>query len=36
MEALIVIAGLAWLTLAAIRFGADTRPRLDDRPRRAI
>lgn len=36
MEALIVIAGLTWLALAALRFGADSRPRLDDRPHRAI
>jgi hypothetical protein len=36
MEALILIAGLTWLALAALRFGADTRPRLDDRPRRSI
>lgn len=36
MEALFLIAGLAWLGLAAYYRGTDSRPHLDDEPRRAI
>jgi hypothetical protein len=32
----VVVFGLALLGLAATRYGADTRPRLSDEPRRAI
>ena len=36
MELLIVILGLAGFAAAAGFWGADTRPRLDDEPHRAI
>jgi hypothetical protein len=36
MELFILIAGLAALGLAAARYGADSRPRLGDEPRRAL
>lgn len=36
MEALLVAIPLIGLALAAMRYGVDTRPRIDDEPRRAI
>jgi hypothetical protein len=36
MELLIAVVVLAALGLAALRYGADTRPGLRDEPRRAI
>jgi hypothetical protein len=36
MALLIVIAALILLAVAAVIAGADSRPRLDDEPRRAI
>ena len=36
MELLLVAAGVVALALAALVAGADSRPRLDDEPRRAI
>ena len=36
MELLFLVIGLVGLGLAAGRYGADTRPRVDDKPHRAI
>ena len=36
MEILLLVIGLAGLGLAAQRYGADTRPRIGDEPRRSI
>jgi hypothetical protein len=36
MEVALLIIGLIVLGLAAVRYGADTRPRIGDEPRRAI
>lgn len=36
MEIMLVLAGLILVELAAVIGGADSRPRIDDEPRRAI
>jgi hypothetical protein len=36
MELVLVMAGMAILAAAALVAGADSRPRIDDEPRRAI
>jgi hypothetical protein len=36
MELVVVMAGLVALAVAALAAGADSRPGLDDEPRRAI
>mgnify|MGYP006201368843 CR=1 FL=1 len=36
MELVLVLAGMALLAVAALAAGADSRPRIDDEPRRAI
>lgn len=36
MEILLLVVGLVGLGLAAQRYGADTRPRIGDEPRRSI
>lgn len=36
MELVVVMVGMAVLAAAALMAGADSRPRIDDEPRRAI
>lgn len=36
MELMLVMVGMAALAVAALVAGADSRPRIDDEPRRAI
>lgn len=36
MEIVLLVIGLIALGLAAVRYGADSRPRIGDEPRRSI